>query len=199
MCIRHAGCSTQPLLSTIRRRLSVMLYHIYIYINLLRSAFSSQQLEVDVGKGEGQGASTRWSRHLPRYRKFTYGQSKGSVKQIHLLPHIIDLNGHSQVCLRPSLPFSRLVLQLASVRPPYRVIFPLGTWSPHVQEGLFALKVHAQASASPWHLQRVLTSYGTGESYGHAKTICILTDDALLDVFDFYRQNHDYSLRSVWE
>ena len=39
----------------------------------------------------------------------------------------------------------------------------------------------------------------TGESYRCPTTIDMLTGDVLLDIFVFYRNNHDYSLRLVWE
>ena len=57
-------------------------------------------------------------------------------------------------------------------------------------------------------MQRALTFCGTGESlgesYGRATTIDTLTDDVddvLLEIFDFYRKNHNNLLlpRPVWE
>jgi hypothetical protein len=65
--------------------------------------------------------------------------------------------------------------------------------------------IHAQGASfsAPWHLQRVLTLCGTDESCGRATTIGMLTDHALLEIFDFYRKNHPrdqvYDLNLVWE
>ena len=44
----------------------------------------------------------------------------------------------------------------------------------------------------------VLTLYGTDESSRRA-TISVIPGDVLLDIFDFYRKNHNYSFRPVWE
>jgi hypothetical protein len=43
-----------------------------------------------------------------------------------------------------------------------------------------------------------LTLY-TGENYRHLTTIDMLTDNALLEIFDFYRNNHDYAYSPVWK
>ena len=37
------------------------------------------------------------------------------------------------------------------------------------------------------------------ESFSHAKTIGILPDNALLEIFDFYRNSHDDATRTVWK
>ena len=52
----------------------------------------------------------------------------------------------------------------------------------------------------PCGLQQVLRLFGTDESYSSiATTICILTDDVLLEIFDHYRNIcHDPSL-AVWK
>ncbi|KAH9171721.1 hypothetical protein EDB89DRAFT_1906708 [Lactarius sanguifluus] len=58
--------------------------------------------------------------------------------------------------------------------------------------------VHGQGQAPLWRLPRVLTLCGTDESYIHSTTISVLPDNVLLEIFDFYRKNHN-SFRIVWE
>ena len=47
----------------------------------------------------------------------------------------------------------------------------------------------------PW---RVLTLCDIDKSTRHATTIDMLTDNVLLEVFDLFRNNHDYASRTVW-
>ena len=56
------------------------------------------------------------------------------------------------------------------------------------------------SQASPGGLQQVLRLFGTDESYSStATTICMPTDDVLLEIFDHYRNIcHDPSL-AVWK
>ena len=54
-------------------------------------------------------------------------------------------------------------------------------------------------SATSWRLQRVLTSCGTGESYRHATTISTLSDDVLLEIFDFCRETLRYNSLPGWK
>ncbi len=54
-------------------------------------------------------------------------------------------------------------------------------------------------SATSWRLQRVLTSCGTGESYGHARKISTLPDDVLLEIFDFCQETLQYNSLPGWK
>jgi hypothetical protein len=47
--------------------------------------------------------------------------------------------------------------------------------------------------------ERVLTLGGTDVSDGRATAISMLPDDVLIEIFDFYRDDHDYSFLPVWK
>jgi hypothetical protein len=55
--------------------------------------------------------------------------------------------------------------------------------------------------APPWHMDQALTLYFTDESHRRATTIGVLSDDVLLEIFDFCRKNHydDTRGRLVWK
>jgi hypothetical protein len=62
---------------------------------------------------------------------------------------------------------------------------------------MYMLKVRPQVPLR--RLQLVLTLCGTGESFRHATTVGMLPDNALLEIFNFYRINHDDASRTVWK
>jgi hypothetical protein len=54
------------------------------------------------------------------------------------------------------------------------------------------------ATAAGIDLVWELAWYGTGEGYRHPTTIELLPDDVLLEIFDFYRDNHQYACIQWW-
>ncbi|KAH9171744.1 hypothetical protein EDB89DRAFT_2243298, partial [Lactarius sanguifluus] len=104
--------------------------------------------------------------------------------------------GHSPVSLSS---VSELILsvgspspQLAIIHSPYRVIRPPVPL--HIPEIL--LKVIARNNRTE-ALEREPSLCGTGGR--HPTTIGMLPDNVLLDMFDFYRKNHNYTLNPVWK
>ena len=78
----------------------------------------------------------------------------------------IRLNAHYYCSVRP--PPNRVTHYLAPCRTSVRL-----------------LKV-----STTWRHQRVLTPYGTGESYRYSMTISILKENVLLKIFVFYRSDN---------
>ena len=87
-----------------------------------------------------------------------------------------------------------------------RALFPLGDPPPSETSptvyiaGRKPINVCTQGMSfsAPCWLQQILILCGTDESSSPA-AIDVLPDDVLLDIFDFYRNNHNYSFRPAWK